>query len=196
MWIAVNGMYYNADTFRWEGNENALNAFDVPVSTPSPASVSHPTTREKEQLATPRPALITNISATKGVQVVNGMVFDPQTMSWLKMGAHNTAKSESSDVLSNFNALDDEEDVFKDIPDLDDGAGDDEGGHGRVSDINDEWLVGEEFDVGPEFIRRQREEEERWRKKCSKWTGRGIRDRETWRWTIRELVSQFDDLAV
>lgn len=193
-WIAVNGMYYNADTFRWEGNENVLNAFDVSVSTPSPASISHPASRDKD-LATPRPALITNISATKGVQVVNGMVFDPQSMSWLKLGTQNTAKSESSDVMENFNALDDE-DVFKDIPDLDDGAGDDAGGHGRVSDINDEWLVGEEFDVGPEFIRRQREEEDRWRKKCSKWTGRGQRDRETWRWTIRELVSQFDDFSV
>lgn len=193
-WIAVNGMYYNADTFRWEGNENVLNAFDASVSTPSPASISYPASREKD-LATPRPALITNISATKGVQVVNGMVFDPQSMSWLKLGSQNGAKSESGDVLENFNALDDE-DVFKDIPDLDDGAKDDIGGHGRVSDINDEWLVGEEFDVGPEFIRRQREEEDRWRKKCSKWTGRGQRDRETWRWTIRELVSQFDDFSV
>lgn len=192
--IAVNGMYYNAATFRWEGNENALSAFDASISTPSPVSISYPASREKD-LATPRPALITNISATKGVQVVNGMVFDPQTMSWLKLGAQTTAKSESGDLMENFNALDDE-DVFKDIPDLDDGAGDNNGGHGRVSDINDEWMVGEEFDVGPEFIRRQREEEERWRKKCSKWTGKGQRDRETWRWTIRELVSQFDDFSV
>lgn len=190
----VNGMYYNAATFRWEGNENALSAFEASISTPSAASISHPAIREKD-LSTPRPALITNISATKGVQVVNGMVFDPQTMSWLKIGTQNGPKSESSDVMDNFSALDDE-DVFKDIPDLDDGAGDNHGGHGRVSDINDEWMVGEEFDVGPEFIRRQREEEDRWRKKCSKWSGRGQRDRETWRWTIRELVSQFDDFSV
>lgn len=194
--IVVNGMYYNAETFCWEGNENALSAFDAAVSTPSPVSTSlAPASREKE-LATPRPALITNISATKGVQVVNGMVFDPQTMSWLKLGAQSGPKSETSDLMEGFDALDDEEDVFKDIPDLDDGARDDDGGRGRTSDINDEWLVGEEFDVGPEFIRRQREEEDRWRKKCGKWAGRGNRDRETWRWTIRELVSQFDDLAV
>lgn len=185
-------MYYNADTFRWEGNENALNAFDAAVSTPS----TMPPSREKET-TTPRPALITNISSTKGVQVVNGMVFDPTNMCWLKLGAQQEGpKSDKSDPLDGFNALEDDEDVFKDIPDLEEAAGDEEGGQGRVSDINDDWLVGEEFDVGPEFIRRQREEEDRWRKKCDKWAGRGVRDRDTWRWTIRELVSQFDELPM
>ena len=192
----VGGMFYNADTFRWEGNENALNVFEA-ASTPSVASVPAHITQNKE-VQTPRPALITNISATKGVQVVGGMVFDPQAMCWLKLGPQsNTAASDISDPLDGFNALDYEEDVFKDIPDLDDVAGaPEDGGQGRVSDIKDEWLVGEEFDVGPEFVRRQREEEDRWRKKCEKWTSRTPRDREAWRWTIRELVSQFDDLAV
>ncbi|KAJ6783724.1 hypothetical protein PWT90_05474 [Aphanocladium album] len=190
----VNGMYYNADTFRWEGNENALNAFDHTL-TQSPVPSSTHVAREKD-IATPRPALITNISSTKGVQVVGGMVFDPQNMCWLKIGPQTNPTSEASDTLDGFNALDDEEDVFKDIPDLDDNGTDDKRGQGRVSDIKDEWLVGEEFDVGPEFIRRQREEEDRWRRKCEKWVGRGSRDRDTWRWTIRELVSQFDDLAV
>jgi hypothetical protein len=152
--------------------------------------------REKETTTTPRPALITNISATKGVQVVGGMVFDPQNMCWLKLGPQSGAKSEASDTLDGFDALEDEDDVFKDIPDLDDAAADEEGGKGRVSDIKDDWLVGEEFDVGPEFVRRQREEEERWRRKCEKWVSRGPRDRDAWRWTIRELVSQFDDLSV
>ncbi|SCO81967.1 related to cytokinesis inhibitor byr4 [Fusarium oxysporum] len=189
----VNGMFYNADTYKWEGNENALNVFEPPVQTPTQAVVSS-NTREKET-STPRPALITNISATKGVQVVGGMVFDPQNMCWLKLDNPAKPTSETSDTMDGFDALDDE-DVFKDIPDLEDNAADDEGAQGRVSDIKDEWLVGEEFDVGPEFIRRQREEEDRWRKKCEKWIGRGSRDREAWRWTIRELVSQFDDLAM
>jgi hypothetical protein len=188
-------MYYNAETFRWEGNENALNLFDAAASTPSTASVAPQLNKEKDT-ATPRPALITNISATKGVQVVNGMVFDPQNMCWLKLGPQSTAKSETSDTLDNFDALEDDDDVFKDIPDLEEPPADEEGGRGRVSDVNDDWLVGEEFDVGPEFVRRQRDEEERWRKKCEKWVGRGRRDREAWRWTIRELVSQFDDLPV
>ncbi|KJZ80373.1 hypothetical protein HIM_00223 [Hirsutella minnesotensis 3608] len=190
----VNGMYYNADTFRWEGNDNALNVFDhAAVSTPSTTSAAQPWTREKE-VATPRPALITNISATKGVQVVGGMVFDPQNMCWLKIGPPSNAKSETSDTMDGFNALDDDEDVFKDIPDLEETNAEER--EGRASDIKDDWLVGEEFDVGPEFIRRQREEEDRWRRKCEKWIANGTRDRDTWRWTIRDLVSQFDDLPM
>lgn len=187
-------MFYNADTYRWEGNENALNAFDLgPESTPSTTSAAQHWARDKEA-STPRPALITNISATKGVQVVGGMVFDPQNMCWLKMGPPNQAKSETSDTMDGFNALD-EEDVFKDIPDLEDNVVEERDG-GRASEIKDDWLVGEEFDVGPEFIRRQREEEDRWRKKCEKWLGQGSRDRDAWRWTIRDLVSQFDDLPM
>ncbi|KAI6779834.1 putative cytokinesis regulator protein [Emericellopsis cladophorae] len=191
----VNGMFYNPETFRWEGNENALNIFEAPCSTPTTATTPAPMNQEKAT-TTPRPALITNISATKGVQVVNGMVFDPQSMSWLKIGNPQAARSDTSDTFDKFDAFGDEDDVFKDIPDLDDNTNDAKSGQGRVSDVNDEWLVGEEFDVGPEFIRRQREEEERWRKKCDKWVGRGMRDREAWRWTIRELVSQFDDLPM
>ncbi|KAK7430581.1 hypothetical protein QQZ08_002873 [Neonectria magnoliae] len=190
----VNGMYYNAETFRWEGNENALNLFEPVVSTPTQTPAAN-MMREKEA-STPRPALITHISATKGVQVVGGMVFDPQNMCWLKIDAPGKPKSDLSDPMDGFDALESDEDVFKDIPDLEENTADDDGVQGRVSDVKDDWLVGEEFDVGPEFIRRQREEEDRWRKKCEVWVGRGSRDREAWRWTIRELVSQFDDLSV
>ncbi|KAK9438536.1 cytokinesis regulator [Metarhizium brunneum] len=192
----VNGMFYNAETFRWEGNENVLNAFDATVATPSTTTASTHVTREREA-TTPRPALIANFSATKGVQVVGGMVFDPENMCWLRMGQQDKTKSDAGDTLDGFDALDDDEDVFKDIPDLDDNAAEEDRGEGgRVSDVKDDWLVGEEFDVGPEFVRRQREEEERWRKKCEKWVGRGPRDQEMWRWTIRELVSQFDELPM
>lgn len=191
-------MFYNPETFRWEGNENALNAFDTQVSTPTTITATSHAAREKE-MPTPRPALITNISATKGIQVVNGMVFDPENMCWMKVGAQkDKTKPDANDPLEKLNAFgSDDDDVFKDIPDLQDNPADEERGpRGRVSDVNDDWLVGEEFDVGPEFVRRQREEEDRWRKKCEKWAGRGVRDRETWRWTIRELVSQFDELAM
>ena len=183
-------MFYNPVTYRWEGNENVLNAFDPPASSPSTASLPPYLLREKEN-ATPRPALITNISTTKGVQVVGGMVFDPHNMCWLKIGPATNPKSEIGDPLDGFNALDDEEDVFKDIPDLEDPtAGSNDGVPGRVSDVKDDWLVGEEFDVGPEFVRRQHEEEDRWRKKCEKWlTATGNRDHDAWRWTIRELIS-------
>ncbi|POS73039.1 cytokinesis regulator [Diaporthe helianthi] len=181
----VNGMFYNPETFQWEGNDNVLNSFDVPASSPSTVSVPPFSAREKEN-ATPRPALITNISTTKGVQVVGGMVFDPQNMCWLKLGPQS-AQSEITDPLEGFNAIDDEDDVFKGIPDLDDNTAD-TAESGRVSEVKDDWLVGEEFDVGPEFIRRQREEEDRWRKKCERWLGLGNRDREAWRWTIRGVI--------
>ncbi|PHH65178.1 hypothetical protein CDD81_3309 [Ophiocordyceps australis] len=187
----VNGMFYNADTYCWEGNENALNAFDGSSSTPSTISAAQHFGKDRDAM-TPRPALITNISATKGVQVVGGMFFDPQNMCWIKIGPQKNVGSDAGDTMDGFNALEDEADVFKDIPDLEDKSADDRA-DGRISDMKDDWLVGEEFDVGPEFIRRHREEEERWRRKCGMWVGRGLRNREAWRWTIRDLVSQFDD---
>lgn len=186
-------MTYNPDTFRWEGNENVLNAFEAPASSPSTASLPPHMLREKET-GTPRPYLITDMSVTKGVKRVGNMVFDPQQMCWLKVDV-STPSGQSEDPMDGFNALDDEDDdPFKDIPDLEDtnhakdadsGEG---GGHGRLSDIKDEWLVGEEFDVGPEFMRRQREEEDRWRKKCEKWIGTTERNDEAWRWAIRDIV--------
>jgi hypothetical protein len=182
-------MVYNPQTHRWEGNENALNAFDPPASSPSTASLPSHMFKEKE-VSTPRPALITNITSTKGVQVVGGMVFDPQNMCWLKLAPDSASKADSEDPMDGFNALDDDDDVFKDIPDLDDIVTDGgETGGGRVSDIKDDWLVGEEFDVGPEFVRRQREEEDRWRKKCESWVGGAERDRDIWRWSIRDLLA-------
>jgi hypothetical protein len=182
-------MWYNPETYRWEGNDNALSAFDVPASSPSTASVPQHLIRERET-ATPRPALITNIGATKGVQVVGGMVFDPQNMCWLKI-APQTGRAEQNDPLDGLNAVDDEDDVFKDIPDLEERTmASSDCGNGRVSDIKDDWLVGEEFDVGPEFVRRQREEEERWRKKCGLWINSNADRGEAWKWAIRDIVNQ------
>lgn len=72
------------------------------------------------------------------------------------------------------------------------GSGDGEGKCGSGSG-DEGWLVGEEFDVGPEFIRRQRNEEEKWRRKVEKWlrpeTAVEDRGRNSWRWAIREVVS-------
>jgi hypothetical protein len=197
-------MYYNPYTFRWEGNENELSSFDA-SSSPSIASVPTTLNREKDnphayrekENTTPRPALITNIGASQGVQVVGGMVFDPQRMCWLKMPPQSDLNSkalgvENRDAMDPFDDLEDEEDVFKDVPDLeDDKEGGDEGRKSEgASGLKDEWLVGEEFDVGPEFVRRQREEEDRWRRKVEKWIG-GERDAggdAEWRWRIRDVV--------
>ncbi|KAI6086604.1 hypothetical protein F4821DRAFT_238145 [Hypoxylon rubiginosum] len=186
----VNGMTYNPATFRWEGNDNALNAFDVPASSPIAASLPPHMTREREGSIS-RPVLITNMTATKGVKRVGDMIFDPQNMCWLK--ADTTSPNPSNDPMEGFNALDDE-DPFKDIPDLDDKDKDStSGGHGRGGDIRDDWLVGEEFDVGPEFIRRQHDEEARWRRKCGPWDTIGDRprtDRTDRRWALRNMIME------
>lgn len=173
-------MTYNPDTCQWEGNENVLQEFDVPVSTPIAQSLPQ-APREKEVM-TPRPYLITNMGASSGVKREGNMVFDPTHMRWLEMSGSG------EDPMEGFNALDDE-DPFKDIPDLEDKEPEGgEGGNSRVSDLNNEWLVGEEFDVGPEFVRRQREEEERWRKKCEKWINTAARNDDAWRWALRDIV--------
>ncbi|KAI1388385.1 uncharacterized protein F4822DRAFT_437314 [Hypoxylon trugodes] len=182
----VNGMTYNPATFRWEGNDNVLNAFDVPTSSPITASLPPHVTREREG-STSRPVLITNMTATKGVKRVGDMVFDPQNMCWLKA---DTTTPTTSDPMEGFNTLDDD-DPFKDIPDLDEKDKDSiSGGHGRGSDIRDDWLVGEEFDVGPEFIRRQHEEETRWRRKCGPWNTTGTHNRTDLRWALRNMIME------
>ncbi|KAG4440546.1 hypothetical protein IFR05_003962 [Cadophora sp. M221] len=201
---SIKGMYYNPYTYRWEGNENDLTPFDAPASSPSTASVPSHIFREKEpqvyrekENTTPRPALIQNITSSQNVQVVGGMVFDPQRMCWLKMPSQQqNNKSDAGDTMDGFDAFDDEEDVFKDVPDLEDNPtkeADEVGGRKSdgASTLKDDWLVGEEFDVGPEFVKRQREEEERWRRKCEKWVGASLdRGTDDWRWSIRDVVNE------
>ena len=71
---------------------------------------------------------------------------------------------------------------------LTDGEGKDGSGSG-----DEGWMLSEEFDVGPEFVRRQRVEEERWKKKVERWLRPDAlvedRHRGSWRWAIRDVVS-------
>lgn len=217
--IAVKGMFYNPVTLQWEGNENATSGFELPapVAPPSPRSPK------------PAPALITNVGSSTGFQVVGGMVFDPHRMCWLKMAPSQPQNPASSSLRGGVGTLqlDEEEDVFAGLEDLKEenesrfssnhgGSGApnsrktsgtdpqekdvDAGGGGESSD---EWVVNEEFDVGPEFVKRQRHEEERWRRKVEKWlrplplsdtssasaTVGTQRQREAWRWAIRDIAS-------
>lgn len=158
-----------------------MTVFDGAGTTPSTAPMTTQV-REKES-TTPRPMLIHNMGISKGVRRVGNMVFDPVQFCWLKVD-----HAPSSRMGEPMETIEDEDDPFRDIPDLEDRDPDATDGHVRVSDMNDDWIVGEEFDVGPEFIRRQREEEERWRKKCEKWIGTVERDTTTWKWAIRDLV--------
>jgi len=183
---SLRGMRYNPTTFRWEGNENLVQDFDVATGPKSPK---------------PAPALITNVGTMQNVQAVGGMIFDPHRMCWLR--ATSGAGNQGGVVPE------DEDDVFAGLDDLEDKAA---GTTGRTSgtlesfnshpagddpsagETSDEGPITEEFDVGPEFIRRQRAEEEKWRRKVDRWIGSDRRDREThWRWAIRDLVAERDD---
>ncbi len=77
-----------------------------------------------------------------------------------------------------------------------DGTGDSKDGSGSG---DEGWLVSEEFDVGPEFVRRQRNEEEKWKRKVEKWLRpeAHVEDRAigSWRWAIRDVVSSLQQAA-
>jgi hypothetical protein len=158
----LNGMHWNPQLFRWEGNEGALAPFDVPSS-------------PKRTGASPvnKPALIANPGTIKGIQVVGGMVFDPERMRWFKVTNNSRTRGRSESGTMSLNTEEDEEDPFKGIDDLEDeskskSAAAMRGIHSaNMSD--DEPMVGEEFDVGPEFIRRQKHEEEKWTRKLKGW---------------------------
>ena len=211
-------MIFNAATHRWEGNENTLGVFDFPPPLPTPTPLSHnPLNNQATSYLShhhnqappppspPRPALLAPMSAggSQNIQVVGGMVFDPVRMCWLKFKANehpsHAANPKSPSVTEN----DEDEDPFAGIEDLKEGfAGDKDGakagadagaGRGKGGVASDEWLVGEEFDLGPEFIRRQKEEEISWRRKCEAWFHgpyeEGPRQEgNDWRWRIREIA--------
>ncbi|KAK9389363.1 hypothetical protein V1515DRAFT_551868 [Lipomyces mesembrius] len=175
------GMRYNPTTYTWDGNDTVTADFDDIALTP------------------PRPALISNITSNKGVQIVGGMIFDPVRMCWFK--AHDTMSGEGKDDQE------DEDDPFAGFGDLVDDlsrlnistpklrAGASPGQipakqkHNAVEtgNVYGEFVVGEEFDVGPGFIKRQTDEEERWRRKVQGWIGDGRLGREHL-YEIRRLI--------
>ncbi|KAH8145781.1 uncharacterized protein LAJ45_10258 [Morchella importuna] len=182
---AVNGMTYNSKTFKWEGNENEVKGF------------------ETEKIPTPpRPALISNVnhSGSKlGIQVVGGMVFDPASMSWLKVD--EDPDEENDDPFEGFDDLMDHDMTSNGFSgDGGDSAigpifgGGSAGGGSRsgtrLSGGYGEFVVGEEFDVGPEFVRRQREEEDRWRKRVDGWISTGEATKMENKWAIRDLLER------
>ena len=204
--LAVKGMFYNPVTQQWEGNENVLSDFDLvtPVAPYSPRSPK------------PAPALITNVGSSTGFQVQGNMIFDPARLCWLKMAPQQQNPNGSSSTLRGGLSsvqLDEEEDVFAGLEDLKEEDesrasnaasrkasseqrtrdGDGAAGGGGGGESSDEYAMNEEFDVGPEFVRRQRHEEERWKRKVEKWLKPQVerdteRGREAWRWAIREIT--------
>ncbi|PSN60317.1 hypothetical protein BS50DRAFT_215506 [Corynespora cassiicola Philippines] len=155
-------------------------------------SISSRAVRVAPQPSPPRPALISQISAPRGVQYEGRMVYDPVSMKWQR------APRLSTDSRAMSIDLDDEEDPFAGIEDLKDNesvAGHGGGGFAgnSASNLEDPAFVGEEFDLGPSFIRRQREEEAVWRRRVEGWVG-GLRDNgeskeDGWRWAIRKFAA-------
>ncbi|KAI7183759.1 hypothetical protein KC363_g8054 [Hortaea werneckii] len=198
------GMTYNPITQRWEGNENTLTHFDIPPPLQTPTPTGHQ--RQSSWLgggpppsaSPPRPALIAPMKAAHGVQVNGGMVFDPRQMKWLKL---KEGRDISGPISPSVTDNEEEDDAFAGIEDLKDenepipGAGTASGG-GMASPVSMAAAgvgdVHEEFDLGPQFIRIQREEENMWRRRCELWfpTDGSRQDNGQWRWSIRDMVPQ------
>lgn len=158
----------------------------------------HQSSRPANAYATPQPpspprapALISHITATRGVQVERGMVFDPRQMRWLKLGPSSRAGSGAAPA-------EDDDDPFAGLDDLKDDEAKVTVGAGGAPSVTsgfgdstkeDPSFVGEEFDLGPGFIRRQREEENVWRRRVEGWVGTARGGDDGWRWAVRDLAS-------
>jgi hypothetical protein len=218
------GMVYNPTLQRWEGNEHALTKFENPSTSTLPHYPTHKDNHSHHHHTNsipsgialaprdhnagarngspPRPALISQISTTRGVVVERGMVFDPQRMTWLKIDSR-TLVSDPMLQDAGFGppsiSVEEEEDPFAAIEDLVDertakiapGAG---GIRASLGKENEDWVVGEEFDLGPAFVRRQRNEEADWRRKVEKWMGNGESMGDSWRWEIRRVAERYEGL--
>ncbi|KTW30040.1 uncharacterized protein T551_01984 [Pneumocystis jirovecii RU7] len=157
----IGQMKYNPQTRIWEGNEIELQKFDLNTTSP------------------PRPALISHVSDKKGIQVVGNMMFDPQKMCWVKI---DLSAEDENDPFEGINDL-----VSNDPLIFFDSA---KNSKSSLSNSNyldtQDFVVGEEFDVGPGFIRKQREEEEHWKKNMQGWIRSGLPNRTHLR-EIREV---------
>jgi hypothetical protein len=119
------------------------------------------------------------------------MRFDPVKMTWIK--ARNPRLSGDFRPPSP-----EEEDPFEGIEDLKEKEPEPPSNTGGIgassSHFDDAPFVGEEFDLGPSFIRRQQDEEKTWRAKTEKWISdvrdAGDRKSQDWRWSIRNLASE------
>ncbi|KAF2274270.1 uncharacterized protein EI97DRAFT_468970 [Westerdykella ornata] len=142
----------------------------------------------------PRPALIAQRNRPRSVQYDNGMRFDPVKMKWFKERA---PRGPADRVIPPVDGPNDDDDVdpFEGIEDLkvsDSTAAFNAGVGAMSSNPDDSAFVGEEFDVGPSFIRRQRDEENVWRRRTEAWVGahrdNGQKRYEGWRWELRTLA--------
>ncbi|KAK4931338.1 hypothetical protein LTR28_011550 [Elasticomyces elasticus] len=172
-----------------------------------------------------KPALIAPLSshnAGNNIQVVGGMVFDPRQMRWLKMSRerqHSRGPSDNGVMSPSITDGEEDEDPFAGIEDLKDTpigvssppttVADMTAGGKSVpavpSTLAEPGSVGalsEEFDVGPAFVQRQREEEAVWVKWCGAWFSSSsaassaatayddVAGGAAWRYAIRSIASE------
>ena len=210
-------MTFNPTLHRWEGNDNVLDAFNNPSTTSLPlqkestfyhhhtssipANLALATNQPPRHASPPRPALITPMTgANAGVRVERGMVFDPQQMRWLKLNAR--ALNDPSGMISPGSvSIDDEEDPFAGLDDLKDEKNMVEPGTGGENKENlpsttDAWAVGEEFDVGPGFVKRQRFEETEWQRRVERWMAGRDEGDERWKWEVRDVARDYESYAL
>ncbi|KAG4300589.1 hypothetical protein PCK1_003018 [Pneumocystis canis] len=159
--IVIGQMKYNPQTRNWEGNEMELQKFDLNITSP------------------PRPALISHISDKKDIQIVGDMMFDPQKMCWIKV---DPSKEDERDPFEGINDL-----VSNDPVVLFESGKTSKNSLSNSDYLDTQNFVGEEFDVGPGFVRKQREEEENWKKSMQGWIKQGLPNRNHLR-EIREIV--------
>jgi len=125
-------------------------------------------------------------------------------MKWLKLKEGRDISGPISPSVTD--GGEDEEDAFAGIDDLKDenalmpvgggiaGGGGSVGAGGMASPVSMAAAgvgdVHEEFDLGPQFIRLQREEEGVWRRRCEGWFPfeEPRADDGRWRWAIREMI--------
>ncbi|GAO46244.1 hypothetical protein SAICODRAFT_30214 [Saitoella complicata NRRL Y-17804] len=163
----INGMHYNPRTFKWEGNsdDTTLVGFSA-----------------KEKGASPRPALISNWMGGMGAagvrQIVGGMVWDPKELRWVN---NKNADGEDSE----------DEDPFEGIEDIKSEETAQEGWRGSVGRAglghSGDFFVGEEFDLGPNFIRFQKNEEKVWQDVVEGHIGEAWRERRDL-WAVLETL--------
>ncbi|KAI9834514.1 MAG: hypothetical protein M1826_002668 [Phylliscum demangeonii] len=217
--LAVDGMHYNPDLCRWEGNENALAPFEgapsavtatgtMTLASPGLGDIAFPAARagavrpsssKSDMTTVSRPALISSLAgnAASSVQVVGDMVFDPQQMCWLKLSYQQRAAGGGGASMSRDH--EDEDDPFAGLDDLEDetkAAQKQSSSPGAATsaaaaiggETNGDWL-GEEFDVGPTYVHRQRDEETRWHRKIGVWASpERTAAAYEWRWGIFRVL--------
>jgi len=216
-------MFYNAAKQQWEGNENMVYNFPenpststLPIPTTHGMNYAHhhhtnsiPTeivlgTQDHHTIprhgSPPRPALISNVNQNRGPRIERGMVFDPEKMKWLKVNQRELGNSANPFTPGSV-SLEEDEDPFAGIDDLQDerakiapgmgGANKENSSSGKM---DEDWNLGEEFDLGQRFIKRQRTEEVEWRRWTERWFPAGAsrpEEGEAWKWEIRRVAERY-----